>query len=147
MNYTIKIYVYNQTGHNNSLISSNTPSWSHHFFVCIYISEWAYFNNFECSFNTQNVHNNKMSIRTRTEIVRRKPIIPVMWHAMRSILYPSFFFVCIIDSVDLLVIIYSYSKLLNYLHTDIHVAFAMLFQHMATTLHGYIFYINGHFLH
>ena len=72
--YNWKIH-WNQAGNINSIMSSNTPSWSHQLLVCICILERAYFNYLECSYKTWCVYNNNLSIRIRTKVVRRKHII------------------------------------------------------------------------
>ena len=43
-NYTIEIYIWNQTGKNNSRISSNTTSLPHQLLVCTCLLERAYHN-------------------------------------------------------------------------------------------------------
>ena len=60
---------------NNSIISSNTFPWPHQLLVCICLSERAYFNNLECSYNTWYVYNDRLSLWTRTKVIRRKHIV------------------------------------------------------------------------
>ena len=75
LNYTIRIYTWNPTGKNKSIISSNTPSWPHQLLVCICPLERAYFNYSEGSYITWYVYGDHMTIRTRTKVVGRKHII------------------------------------------------------------------------
>ena len=87
LNYTIAIYIWNQAGKHNSIMSSNTLSWTHQLLSCICLSERAYFNYID----------DRLSIWTTSEVVRRKhiqPTLPIMgWRgctsAMGAIKHPS----------------------------------------------------------
>ena len=71
-NYKIGIYFWNPPGNNNSIISSNTLSWTHQLLVCIYLLVKAYFSYLESSYNTWYVYDNKWNIKSTTKVVRRK---------------------------------------------------------------------------
>ena len=70
--WTIQLKHTFETGQERATVSfsSNTPPWPHQLMVCIRLSERAYFNYLECSYNIWHVYDNKLSIRTRTKVVR-----------------------------------------------------------------------------
>ena len=51
LNYTTGIYMWNQAGKNNSIISLNAPSWPHQLLVCICLLERVYFNYLVCTYD------------------------------------------------------------------------------------------------
>ena len=55
LNYTIEKSIWNQTGKNIIIISSNTPSWSHPLLVCMSLKK-ANFNYLKCSYNVWYVY-------------------------------------------------------------------------------------------
>ena len=77
LNYTIEIYNSNWAEKNETIVSSDTLSWSHQFLVCIYICLLGryYVNYLEYSYNTWYVYNNNLSAQTRTKVIRREHII------------------------------------------------------------------------
>ena len=60
LNYTIEMYIWNETGNNNSITSSNTPAWPHQLLVCMSLrkSFGAFFKYLDCSYNVWYVYIN-----------------------------------------------------------------------------------------